>query len=627
MNQRNWKLAIIALALLLLAGLGPTISSVLPTIPPAKAITCPTGGAANACLTVSLDAISRPTTTASATCAVPTGQNGVCDISINTAASNATTFRIGAILNATSVNRATSNISCGGASQISCGVAGWQFAINYDPTIVTPGPAKVSDFPLPVKAVGDPSSFCTSYPDCGEKAVWYGSQTSFGTANWAGFLQSGSANCCVPANFENPATHTGKITVGFAFFQSAPVVLSARTVLASVAFELVGKGTATFTISDVIFADQNGVTIPGITSADPSGPCVSGQLPSSYCGSPTVTVTNDPPHANFSVTQVSSYVFSFNSASTDSDGTIADPAGYFWDFGDGTQDLATHGSIVLTHDYSSTCATGCPNGAPFPGNFDVTLRVVDDMGATGSARDDTGGKVNNAQPSHTFRTILVDAPPVPTFTFSPSNPAPSQSITFDASASRDPDGILSSYTWDFNDSTTGAGVTTTHSFAVAKVFHVKLTLTDNAGLMSTKTVDVTVSVPDQPPTLTLTGPTSATAGTATTISLSSSDPDGTVSTVKVDWGDGNIDTVATSATSASHNYSAPGSYTITVTVTDNSGITTQKTTTVTVAAAGGGLPGGILTLIAIPIVAIVAIALFLFRRRGRSRPPTVPTTK
>src|SRR5206468_5224688 len=89
------------------------------------------------------------------------------------------------------------------------------------------------------------------------------------------------------------------------------------------------------------------------------------------------SITNDPPVAKFTSTQVP-YVFSFDAtSSSDGDGTIANPGGYFWDFGDGTQDLGVTGPI-LSHDYG------------FPGKFNVTLRVADNLGATGSARDVIG---------------------------------------------------------------------------------------------------------------------------------------------------------------------------------------------------------------------------------------------
>src|SRR5207247_2888271 len=150
---------------------------------------------------------------------------------------------------------------------------------------------------------------------------------------------------------------------------------------ASVSFEIVNRpGTAqSFTISNVIFVDSNGNNIPGVAGGNPV----------------TETVTDFPPVARMVATPepngsadcvpvtgapCSAFAYSFDgSTSTAASGTIADPGGYFWDFGDGVQDLGVSGHLAV-HDYQAA-------GATVPGNFNVTLRVQDTAGNTGSARD------------------------------------------------------------------------------------------------------------------------------------------------------------------------------------------------------------------------------------------------
>lgn len=58
---------------------------------------------------------------------------------------------------------------------------------------------------------------------------------------------------------------------------------------------------------------------------------------------------------------------------------------------------------------------------------------------------------------------------------------------FDASASSDADGAVTSYVWDFGDGETGRFVTASHTFAAAGSYEVKLTVTDNRLAVHEKT--------------------------------------------------------------------------------------------------------------------------------------------
>ena len=665
MNFRRKTFRLSSILLLLITVLASSIFApvhFLPQINTARAITCPTGGVSNGCLTVSLDANSRPTKTQTAACAVPAGQDGVCDTSITTSASNATTFRVGAIINATSANSAK-------------GVYGWQFGINYDPTIITPQ--------------GDPSPLCTAYPDCGEKTIWYGSQTSIGTTNWADAIASNTATSALSicengaAGSSCPGPHSGRILVAFAFLlPSPPVTLSARTVLANVAFEIVGKGIATLTVSDVIFADQNANPITGISSAPPT-PCTLGTLPNNTCGSITDTITNDPPHASFSTIKKSNTVYSFSSTSTDTDGTITS---YYWDFGDGTQDFNVSGAVILSHDYG-------PNGTNVArGLFTVTLRIVDDKGATGSARNTRGNAIVNNQPSHFSATVLAatpdfnititpsamqlstgstgflivnitsvngfsgtitlsstavspitltfnqttilvpvggmvstfsivnvpnstppgnytlnitgdsgpiahsastvltvtasNKPPIALFTYSPLNPTPQQQVFFDGSSSYDQDGTVTSWSWNFGDGYFATGSAFYRSFANAGSYTVTLTVTDNSGQTSSvlRIVQVVSGSVDIPPVAIFYyyTPSPSTADNVNFYGGSSYDPDGTITNYVWNFGDGSF---LLYGSNVYHTFSNPGNYTVTLTVTDNAGLTDSTSKTITVHAA------------------------------------------
>ncbi len=89
--------------------------------------------------------------------------------------------------------------------------------------------------------------------------------------------------------------------------------------------------------------------------------------------------------------------------------------------------------------------------------------------------------------------IPIGVLPVASFTYSPSDPFVAEPVTFDASASYDPNGIIVSYAWDFGDNTTGTGLTTNHIYTMAGTYEVALTVTNDEGLANTVTVTVTVS--------------------------------------------------------------------------------------------------------------------------------------
>jgi PKD repeat protein len=82
--------------------------------------------------------------------------------------------------------------------------------------------------------------------------------------------------------------------------------------------------------------------------------------------------------------------------------------------------------------------------------------------------------------------VVVPGAPVPSFTYSPANPAVGVLVLFNAAASFDPDGTIVSYRWDWGDgeSVTKPTATEDHDFPAPGTYNVKLTVTDDAGLQS-----------------------------------------------------------------------------------------------------------------------------------------------
>ena len=160
-------------------------------------------------------------------------------------------------------------------------------------------------------------------------------------------------------------------------------------------------------------------------------------------------------------------------------------------------------------------------------------------------------------------------PPVAAFTFAPAAPLAGEAVTFDASTSSDLNNDIVSYAWDFGDASSGSGVTAVHSYASAGIYAVTLTVTDATSFSDTASASIDVApVPNVPPT----------ADFFATRNLmvvdvdgsASSDSDGTIVDYMWTWGDGSSESSGTSPL-ASHTYAAPGSYSISLLVTDDDG--------------------------------------------------------
>jgi len=157
-------------------------------------------------------------------------------------------------------------------------------------------------------------------------------------------------------------------------------------------------------------------------------------------------------------------------------------------------------------------------------------------------------------------------------------------LGFNGTGSTDPDGTIVSYDWDFGDGNTGTVATPSHTYATAGTFTVSLTVTDDGGLTDTVTTTATISdapTGNQPPTANHGGPYTGTVDTPLSFNATgSTDPDGTIVSYDWDFGDGNTGTGATTT----HTYATAGSFTVSLTVTDNGGASAINNTTATITA-------------------------------------------
>src|SRR5207302_948421 len=72
---------------------------------------------------------------------------------------------------------------------------------------------------------------------------------------------------------------------------------------------------------------------------------------------------------------------------------------------------------------------------------------------------------------------IADVPPTASFTFSPLAPLSGAAVSFDGSASSDPDGTIVAYVWTFGDGSPGATeAKTTHTYTRPGTFSVQLSV-------------------------------------------------------------------------------------------------------------------------------------------------------
>jgi PKD repeat protein len=259
----------------------------------------------------------------------------------------------------------------------------------------------------------------------------------------------------------------------------------------------------------------------------------------SFTAHATAATGNQPPSAGFDW-QCNQLACQFTDASTDADGSVT---AWSWQFGDGessAEQSPSHGyatpgtytvTLTATDDEGATsqiskqvtAGTTPPQNQPPHAEFDVDCqqltcvfsdRSSDDQGVTSWAWDFGDGTTStDRNPTHTYtasgtfqvRLTVSDgggaqdtrthdahaqAPPPP-----PENKAPEADFddhcdkldcTF-TDKSKDDDGVIVSWHWDFGDGTTSIQPSPEHTYAQRGHYQVSLTVTDDDGASDTKT--------------------------------------------------------------------------------------------------------------------------------------------
>ncbi|MBC8212879.1 MAG: PKD domain-containing protein [Gammaproteobacteria bacterium] len=173
-------------------------------------------------------------------------------------------------------------------------------------------------------------------------------------------------------------------------------------------------------------------------------------------------------------------------------------------------------------------------------------------------------------------------PPIAVFTANPDSGTAPLAVSFNASASSDNDGSIVSYIWDFGDGSSASGVNSSNTFVTSGSYTVKLTLTDDDGATALVQHAISVAAPNQSPIAAFTStPDSGISPLRVNFDAAASfDLDGSIASYAWDFGDGK----SASGVSSSNTFLNTGSYTVSLTVTDNDGATDSSQQSISVQA-------------------------------------------
>jgi len=236
---------------------------------------------------------------------------------------------------------------------------------------------------------------------------------------------------------------------------------------------------------------------------------------------------------------------------------------YTFTFGDGSAPV-TQSSATASHRYTTA------------GSYTASVTVTDSEGGTATATASVTVSASSGGGG------TGGSGPVAALSASPTSGTAPLAVAFDASGSTAPSGdTLTQYTFNFGDNTasvTQSTPTVSHTYTAAGTYQAYGTVTDSAGQSSSPavvpvTVTLTITVNPGGITAELSAtPTSGFAPLPVTFDGSKSfDLNGTIQSFTFNFGDGS--TVTQTVPVATHVYTVAGTYTPTLTVSDNQGHT------------------------------------------------------
>ncbi|MBI4835818.1 MAG: PKD domain-containing protein [Candidatus Abawacabacteria bacterium] len=252
----------------------------------------------------------------------------------------------------------------------------------------------------------------------------------------------------------------------------------------------------------------------------------------------------------------------FSAADSTDDGQIVS---FDWEYGDGDQ---SESGKTVNHSFAQT------------GTYKITVRLKDDDNNV----SEENIEVIVGNPKQGPQAAMITEPRAPE-RGSLEGVFPFQ-VSFNAETSRDPDGSIVAYEWDFGDNTEKvSGQRVTHTFTRAGTFSITLVVTDND---NQKSAPAMMSVQVKPPTLEkpiiqiTSNPPTPSGNVPFTIAFDASgsrSSNGNIIAYEWDFGDG---AKVIGNARISHTYNSPGVYTVSLTARDIANQTNTQTVVVAV---------------------------------------------
>lgn len=340
---------------------------------------------------------------------------------------------------------------------------------------------------------------------------------------------SGAAPLNVTASTVGSSDVDGSIAGTTINFGDGSAIVSA--VSASHSYTTAGTFTVTATVTDNLGATASQTAIVNVTSA-----------------------ANKPPVAALTLTPSTGYapvnVTASTAGSTDPDGVVASS---IINWGDGT----SSSGLSASHAYATA------------GTYTVTATVTDNLGATASTSGTIAVQAPQVLISSPVSSSLATTQTVQTLS-SPIHVVASGFSGFAVTAMQIYlDGILVYTVNAAAIDTSVAASAGTHNFVVKGW--------DSSGRNFSSSFSAAVNTPPVA-ALTLNASSVLVGGSISASTTGSTDSDGAIVASKINFGDGTV----ISGSSATHQYTLAGTFTVTATVTDNAGASSSKSQTVAV---------------------------------------------